>query len=376
MRKRIIINTANLSKGGALQVAASFVTEATKIPHIDFCIVLGVVSASIIDEKEYEESSSHLAFMKLNIRPAKSLKSFIKYRKALSHIEDSFKPDGVITVFGPCYWTPKAAHIMGFARPHLIYGDTYYFQHFNRHKSVVAWLQKLLHIDFLKRESKLYWTETKDSQQRLSVLTKVPEKDITVASNNCNHFFRSAKHDVYHKVPQKIKTRLLYLSSYYPHKGFELIPSILDRLAQKGIDVEILLTIDTSNFERLFVHYDNVINLGSVEPKYCPYLYEVSDIVFAPTLLEVFSAVYPEAMYSQKPIITTDLPFTRSICGDAALYFDPSSTDDAADKIQQLLTHPSLKEGLIANGLKRLKDFDLPEERFGKVLDSLLREIE
>ena len=71
----------------------------------------------------------------------------------------------------------------------------------------------------------------------------------------------------------------------------------------------------------------------------------------------------------QKPILTTDLPFARDICGNAALYFDPESVEDAVEKIQQLITDSQLKAQLITNGLERLKAFDLPEERFQKILE-------
>ena len=74
----------------------------------------------------------------------------------------------------------------------------------------------------------------------------------------------------------------------------------------------------------------------------------------------------------QKPILTTDLPFARDICGAAALYFNPESVEDAAEKIQQLIVDSELRLRLIANGLKRLKAFDLPEERFRKILSVLL----
>jgi len=136
----------------------------------------------------------------------------------------------------------------------------------------------------------------------------------------------------------------------------------------------LVLTIEPEIFERIFKGFDNVINIGTVEPRFCPYLYQHCDMVLAPTLLEIFSALYPEAMYMQKPILTTDLPFARTICGDAALYFDPASAADAAQKIQQLMEDAGLRSRLVANGLQQLRQFDLPEQRFRKIVDRLLEQ--
>jgi glycosyltransferase involved in cell wall biosynthesis len=291
----------------------------------------------------------------------------------LSRIENEVRPAGVITVFGPCYWKPKTLHIMGFANGYLLYEDTYFFTIWTEWKTWKYKLKKKLHQYFLKREALLYWTETDDSKNRLAKFIKKPLDHIIVASNNCSNFFRNRECEILAALPAKKAFRLLYISSYYPHKGFELIPPVLQQLKAAGLDVEMVVTINSIDFERLFKGLGNVINLGNVSPKYCPYIYKESDIVFVPTLLETFTAIYPEAMYSQKPIITTDLPFARTICGDAALYFDPVSTKDAVNKILQILNDSELRDKLIENGLERLKMFDLPEERFRKILNILLK---
>ena len=94
-----------------------------------------------------------------------------------------------------------------------------------------------------------------------------------------------------------------------------------------------------------------------------PSLYKECDAMFLPSLLECFSASYPEAMAMEKPIVTTDQGFARSICGDAALYYSPVDPVDAANKISRLIREPKLQKQLIENGKIRLKTFPTPEER-------------
>ena len=68
----------------------------------------------------------------------------------------------------------------------------------------------------------------------------------------------------------------------------------------------------------------------------CPKLYNQADAMFLPTLLETFSASYPEAMKMERPILTSDLDFAKDICGDAALYFNPLDSYDIANKIKTI----------------------------------------
>lgn len=371
MKKRVLINISNLRKGGALQVANSFVQEASQSKDFEFYVILGKASSEVILPEKYEEAAN-MHFLNVEVHPSDSMMNFFRFRRRLSELENSIMPDAVITVFGPCYWKPQAPHIMGFANGYLLYEDTYFFKVWNGWKTLRYQIKKKFHQYLLKTEASKYWTETDDSRKRLGRFLKKPEERIIVASNNCSHYFRETFFEELPGLPQKKYNRLLYISSYYPHKGFELIPPVLRLLKKKGIPVELVVTLRQEDFLRVFADIDNVVNLGSVAPKYCPYIYRESDIVFVPTLLETFTAIYPEAMYSERPVVTSDLPFARSICGDAALYFDPSSAEDAAEKISALILDPSLQRGLVDKGLQRINAFDLPGERFRKVLQGIL----
>jgi len=357
--------------GGALQVASSFIYEASSYSAFEFYIILGKKSAEVINVEDYKDKS-HLHFFTIDFHPSESITRFFKFRFLLKKIEKDIKPLGVISVFGPCYWKPVAPHIMGFANGYLLYEDTYFFTVWNGWKKGGYKLKKLFHKYLLKREADWYWTETEDSKKRLSNFLFISESRITVASNNCSNFFREKEYLVFDDLPPKKCFRLLYISSYYPHKGFEIIPPVLDELRAQNISVELVLTIGKKEFNQIFSKYSNVINLGPVDPRYIPYIYEHADMVFVPTLLETFSAVYPEAMYMKKPIVTTDLPFAKDICRDAALYFNPESTEDCVNKIIQVLSDSKLAVSLINKGLNRVKEFDLPEERFGKLVKVLV----
>ena len=103
----------------------------------------------------------------------------------------------------------------------------------------------------------------------------------------------------------------------------------------------------------------------------CPNLYEQADIMFMPTLLECFTATYPEAMRMEVPIVTTDLEFARGLCCDAACYYSAVDPAAAAEAIYKVATDEAYRLRLTTNGKKQLKKFDNYEQRAEKLVEIL-----
>jgi glycosyltransferase involved in cell wall biosynthesis len=74
-------------------------------------------------------------------------------------------------------------------------------------------------------------------------------------------------------------------------------------------------------------------------------------------------------MKMKKPILTSDLSFAYSICGDAAEYFDPFDPEDIANKIIFLVNNINRQKELIQKGEERLQDFETPDSRAKKLLE-------
>lgn len=69
--------------------------------------------------------------------------------------------------------------------------------------------------------------------------------------------------------------------------------------------------------------------------------------MFLPTLLECFSASYPEAGFMKVPIFTSDLSFAKTICGEGAFYFNPMDCKNIASVITSAYKNPDkIKEKL------------------------------
>ena len=155
-----------------------------------------------------------------------------------------------------------------------------------------------------------------------------------------------------------------------------MIPEVLSRLKAKGIEtVDFVLTLKKKDFEQHIGEHPNIFNIGPVPPEEGPGLYAECDGMFLPTLAECFSASYPEAMAMEKPIVTTDLGFARSICGEAALFFEPKNAEAAAEQIIRLIGDEDLQQDLIEKGKRQLETFDTPRERAEKYLALCVRAI-
>ena len=86
MKKIVIINTSNLKKGGALQVAKSFIFETKKYSNIHFHIILGKTTNNIINRKEFSDIVN-ITFHTVNIHPTDSIFSYFNYKRILKNLE-------------------------------------------------------------------------------------------------------------------------------------------------------------------------------------------------------------------------------------------------------------------------------------------------
>jgi glycosyltransferase involved in cell wall biosynthesis len=227
-----------------------------------------------------------------------------------------------------------------------------------------------VHLCLFKRQANHFVVETKDAQQRLK--KKLKTIAVEMVSNTCgSQYFSPATYP--NKLPSRTENeiRFITITGYYVHKNLESIPNVLEELSYRNIsNVTFTLTLKKDDYERIIPAEwrSRVHNVGSVPTIECPSLYKECDMLYLPTLLEVFSASYPEAMVMQKPILTSDLSFAHSICGKSALYFDPFSAKDIADKIETIINNQTLQKKLILEGEKQLATFGTARNRAEKYL--------
>lgn len=361
---RLLINASNLVVGGGLQVAASLLEELKQFSDHTYLVFLSKALNAQVDMKSFP---SNFQF-ELIASPA-ALRSRHAVVKKMHASEDAFAADVVFSVFGPSYWRPKAVHVCGFALPWLVYPESPVHELGSKFNQVRNWLIKKYKWWHFQREVDYIWCETTDVESRLHILFKFPAEQIFVISNSYSSFFSA--YDEKDKIPKYSSTfKLLTVSAYYMHKNIEIIKKVIPHLKNK-LNFCFILTIPESKFNSIFNSKERefVKNIGPISPSDCPPLYLNADAVFLPSLLECFSANYPEAMVMRRPIITSDLGFARAVVGDAGLYCNPLDGKDIAEKIVQLSEDETLRRSLVDKGYLRLKMFSGPRERAKKILD-------
>jgi glycosyltransferase involved in cell wall biosynthesis len=160
------------------------------------------------------------------------------------------------------------------------------------------------------------------------------------------------------------KFKLLVLTRYYAHKNLEVIPAIFERCREALRGVVVILTItpnDGTAAAQLLGRIqksglsDSIVTVGRLEQKELWAYYTYTDALFLPTLLESFSGTYIEAMNFGRPIITSDMDFAHAVCGEAALYADPTNVESLCKAILLLKGDNVLRNRLVEAGRKRLQ---------------------
>lgn len=365
---RIILNCSNLTSAGGIQVALSFIKECLEFPdNIYHIFLLKDISNQIVKS----EFSNNFHFYPVKHSPSSLIHSFNTICK-LKKFESEINPDCVFTVFGPSYWTPKCPHLLGYAQGYYLYPESPFFKRIKSFYRIKINLLKIAHRFFFIRNAKYFYVESEDAKQRLSSFLNISQKNIFAFSNTYHAIFNKPLNGNIVLPPKnKNEFRLITISSYYRHKNLEVIKAIIPLLKQiETKQFTFIVTIRQSIFEDIFKGFKkNIINLGPIPIEMCPEVYNESDALFLPTLVETFTASYPEAMKMQKPILTSDLSFAHDICGEAAEFFDPLSPEDIAIKIINLSNNIERQRDLIRKGNERLQYFETASSRARKLLE-------
>ena len=355
--------------GGAVQVANSFINEINQIDtNNEYLVCYTKLSLPELDAAKF---SKNFKFILFEWSPA-ILRSRFTTIKKLNETEKYFNPDLVFTVFGPSYWHPKTKHITGFADGWVYNPNSIAFSKLSFISKIKRKVLSKIKTYFLKKNAIHFILETNDAKEKVTKYLKIEPSKISVVPNTYNGLFNNLINEKNINMNNS-SFKLLTLSAFYPNKNLEIINDIIEFIPEE-LDVKFYLTLPNDIFNTKFIKSDKIINLGVQHIKDCPQLLYSCDVMFLPTLLETFSSSYPEAMVMNKPILTSNYSFARSICGDAAEYFNPLIAEDIAKKIINLVGNVKRLNELADLGRKKVIDFPSSKQRANQYL-SIFHEI-
>jgi len=166
---------------------------------------------------------------------------------------------------------------------------------------------------------------------------------------------------------------LLHVSHYNYYRNletlFRALPILRARAGNRKIKLVLTCTLRSEDnpgeyraekaaalIRELGVEGD-VVELGSIPYDSLHQVYSACDVYVSAAYAESFAHPLVEAMASGLPIVASDLPVHREICGNAASYFPRFSHDVFAERVLQVTSSPQLSQSLAENGGLRSQDF-------------------
>ena len=163
--------------------------------------------------------------------------------------------------------------------------------------------------------------------------------------------------------------RLLFVSHYNYYRNFETLiralPAIRRQLAPRPIRLFLTCKLApganpgayrperAAALVRQLDLSEEVVELGSVPYSLLHHVYRSADIYVTPAYAESFAHPLVEAMSSALPVVASNLPVHREICGDAGVYFERFSPEDLAQRIIAVAGSSELASQLAQAGVVR-----------------------
>jgi glycosyltransferase involved in cell wall biosynthesis len=153
---------------------------------------------------------------------------------------------------------------------------------------------------------------------------------------------------------------LLCVSNRKPHKNeFR----VLEAFAKAALNPKMRLVFTGQPTRHLSCRIER-LNLGSrvdftgvVEEAKLPGLYRGAEALVFPSLYEGFGLPLLEAMACGTPVVTANVTAMPEVAGDAALLVDPTSVEQIACAMEQIVRDTALRHRLRTKGVERAAQF-------------------
>lgn len=128
------------------------------------------------------------------------------------------------------------------------------------------------------------------------------------------------------------RLKLFYPAAGYPHKNHKVFETLDSCHLTKDLP-EITVTLDVERFAHSQAWMRCV---GRLDHDGCLREYARADALVFPSVLESYGLPLVEAMTMGIPIIVSDLPYARVLCGDEGIYFNPDSAESLFEACLEL----------------------------------------
>jgi glycosyltransferase involved in cell wall biosynthesis len=374
----VMLNLVPLKSGGGLQVGLDFVAQAQRSRLHQWHVV--ATAGTPLAEIAERDNISLCATVGRTL-PARTWFEFSGCRRALR----SIRPALVHTLFGP-QWPGAAGvtSVVGCAYSNLCYPEIDFWGRLPPAQR--AWREFVDHGRRRRlRQADAVIFETEDLAERAVHHLRLDARRVHVVRPSVSSLV--AEHAHHAETAARCRTlpdgfRVLLLSVYNPNKNFELLPHIAHALQRVGRDDTVfVITLPQAQPQldalmKLAAGLgvaDRLYNVGPVPQAGCAELYRVCDAVILPSQLESFSNTIAESWAMGRPLLISDLPWARSLCGPGALYFRYDDPDDAAARLLELRADAGKRKQIVEAGQAQRASYPTADQRFRQYLEILER---
>ena len=367
---KVILNLLPLKTGGGVQVAKDFLNQLNSYDGDDTWLVVARENGPFVQIQENER-------VKLIKLVPDNIFSRVWFEYVgCKKVVKEYEPDVIYTQFGPHWPGAKCKQIAGCAYSNLFYPELDFWVGLSRFKKWVKLfidrmrLRRVLSVDY-----KIF--ETEDLANRAIQQHGLnPESVMYVRPAVSSNVTESTVH-----MPTRIQFepvlkdgfKILLLSGYHPNKNIEFIVEVaakLKSLTEKKYVFVLTLPPENSGTKNVIKLArdlgvsDRILNIGPVPQEGCSEIYRLCDAAVLPSNLESFSNMIAESWAMKKPLFISDLSWARSLCGDAAIYFEHKNSDDLAAKIVSISNDKKIVGKVILNGSTALASYPSSQQRF------------
>lgn len=211
-------------------------------------------------------------------------------------------------------------------------------------------------------------TVSEFSRQELARYLKMDAARITVIPLGHEHLLRIAPQpEVLERLNLKPGEYILAVGSANPNKNFRGLLQAFAALRQRDCDEakRMKLVIAGAVGERIFSEavgqQENVAQTGYVTDGELRALYENSSSFVFPSFYEGFGLPMLEAMALGCPVLSSNAASLPALGEGAALFFDPTSSEQMANTIERAATDADLRRKLSESGKQRAHEFQWKE---------------
>ena len=167
--------------------------------------------------------------------------------------------------------------------------------------------------------------------------------------------------------PMEGKKYIMYVGSQSDYKNIRRLMKAHQSLLMSHPDLQLVLVGKTEGIngipagrnKRLAEKkgYQNILFTGFVPDEQLAWLYTHTQAYVFPSLTEGFGLPGLEAMLYGAPVVSSNATCLPEVYSDAAHYFDPTSVEDIAHAIDEILLDASLRSQLVKKGQKQVKKY-------------------